>query len=139
MADDVDGVPELAGAERIVCHNDCAPWNLVIAPDRMAFIDWDVAGPRPRLWDVAYAIRGALLRDDEPRIVDRIDLFARAYGLDVAERRRLPPIVIARIESSLAGMRRRAEAGVEPWARLWAGGHGAAWQSTLDLARRVLA
>jgi hypothetical protein len=138
MERDVDGVPALAGEERIVCHNDCAAWNLVTSDDRWAFIDWDTAGPRPRLWDVAYAIRGMILVNPESDIRHRVEVFASAYGLDVVERSRLPEIVIARIASSLDAMRRRAEAGIEPWARMWAGGHGAAWQSTLDLARRSL-
>jgi hypothetical protein len=147
-----DGDPYLGGEAPIVCHNDCAAWNLVLGDEdapraaagggRWAFIDWDVAGPRPRLWDVAYAIRGMVLVEHESppsRLADRVEVFSREYGLDVAERRRLPEIVVARITSSIEMMRRRAEAGIEPWTTMWPGGHGAAWQSTLDLARRVLA
>jgi len=134
-----DGEPYLAGEAPIVCHNDCAAWNLVLGSGRWAFIDWDVAGPRPRLWDVAYAIRGMVLCDPDAALADRVDLFAREYGLDVAERRRLPELVIARITSSIEMMRRRAEAGIEPWTTMWAGGHGAAWNDTLALARRVFA
>jgi Ser/Thr protein kinase RdoA (MazF antagonist) len=144
-----DGERYLAGEAPIVCHNDCAAWNLVLGVDdasrsdgrsgRWAFIDWDVAGPRPRLWDVAYAIRGMVLCDPSAALADRVDLFSREYGLDVAERRRLPEIVLARIASSIEMMRRRAEAGVEPWTTMWAGGHGTAWNDTLALARRVFA
>jgi len=135
----VDGEPFLGGEAPIVCHNDCAAWNLVMGDARWAFIDWDVAGPRPRLWDVAYAIRGMVLCDPSAALADRVDLFAREYGLDVAERRRLPELVIARITSSIDMMRRRAEAGIEPWTTMWAGGHGTAWNDTLALARRVFA
>jgi hypothetical protein len=133
-----DAEPYLAGEAPIVCHNDCAAWNLVVGDDRWAFIDWDVAGPRPRLWDVAYAVRGMVLVAPDLDVRDRASVFAEAYGLDVAEQRRLPEIVVARIESSIAMMRRRAEAGVEPWVTMWAGGHGAAWNDTLALARRAL-
>ena len=136
MAPDCE--PFIGGEGTIVCHNDCAAWNLVLGEERWAFIDWDVAGPRPRLWDVAYAIRGMVLVEPDGPIRDRVSVFSDAYGLDVVERRRLPDIVVARIESSIGMMRRRAEAGVEPWATMWAGGHGAAWNETLALARRVL-
>jgi Ser/Thr protein kinase RdoA (MazF antagonist) len=133
-----DGEPFVGGEGRIVCHNDCAAWNLVMGDDRWAFIDWDVAGPRPRIWDVAYAIRGMVLVDPDSDITRRVAVFSDAYGLDDVERRRLPEVVVARIESSIGLMRRHAEAGEEPWATMWAGDHRTAWESTLALARRVL-
>lgn len=133
MERDVEGTL-LADAPRIICHNDCAAWNLVVGDARWAFIDWDVAGPRPRMWDVAYAVRGMILCDPDGDLRRRTDVFASGYGLDAEERALLPEIVIARIRSSLDGFRRRAEAGEDPWARLWASGHREAWESTLELA-----
>lgn len=133
-----DAGPWIDAEGTIVCHNDCAAWNLVLGDERWAFIDWDVAGPRPRLWDVAYAIRGMVFVDPDADIGRRVAVFADAYGLDAAERRRIPELVVARIESSIAGMRRRAEAGEEPWRTLWTSGHREGWESTLALARRVL-
>lgn len=136
MAPDCE--PFIGGEGTIICHNDCAAWNLVMGEDRWAFIDWDVAGPRPRMWDVAYAIRGMVLVDPDSDLTHRIAVFSDAYGLDAVERRHLPEVVVARIESSISLMRRRAEAGAEPWRSLWRSGHREAWESTLALARRSL-
>ena len=136
MAPDCE--PFIGGEGTIVCHNDCAAWNLVMGDDRWAFIDWDVAGPRPRIWDVAYAVRGMVLVDRESDITRRVAVFSDAYGLDAVDRRRLPEVVAARIESSIGLMRRHGEAGEEPWATMWAGDHRTAWEDTLRFARDVL-
>ena len=38
----------------IICHNDWAPWNALFRERRLAvMLDWDMAGPGTRLWDVA--------------------------------------------------------------------------------------
>lgn len=136
MAPDCE--PFVGGEGMIVCHNDCAAWNLVMGGDRWAFIDWDVAGPRPRIWDVAYAIRGMVLVDWDTDPRHRVEVFADAYGLDAIERRRLPEVVVARIQSSIDLMRRRGEAGEEPWATMWRSDHRSNWEATRDFAARTL-
>ncbi|MEU4192830.1 phosphotransferase [Kribbella sp. NPDC026611] len=47
----------LAGDEEVVCHNDLSPKNTVYTPDgtrAIAFIDWDIAAPGPRIHDIAF-------------------------------------------------------------------------------------
>ncbi|MGV8886320.1 MAG: phosphotransferase enzyme family protein [Microbacteriaceae bacterium] len=39
----------------VICHNDFAPYNFVFDGPRLTgVIDWDMASPGPRLWDLAY-------------------------------------------------------------------------------------
>src|SRR5205814_9902300 len=141
---------QFAGAcERgvIVCHNDAAAWNLVIGERRWAFIDWDVAGPRPSIWDIAYCAIGVIpIGPDatgagwpagEPVPVEaRLAALADGYGMSAAERAVLPDVIVTRINSSYTHLRRRAEAGIAPWDRLWREGHGDGWAAVLEYAQR---
>lgn len=138
-----DALPYADDRGVIVCHNDPAAWNLIVSDERWAFIDWDAAGPRPPIWDVAYCAVGVVPVaesapgagwDGDIPTVDRLRALADGYRLDGRERERLPGVIVARIESSYRHLRLRAEAGVEPWRRLWSEGHGDGWHAMLEFA-----
>jgi aminoglycoside phosphotransferase (APT) family kinase protein len=134
MAD--DAMPFVDARGVIICHNDPAAWNIVVNPQRVAFIDWDVAGPRPPIWDVAYCAVGVvpIAPAAAVDVVPRLRALADGYDLSGSDRRRLPHVIVARIASSYAHLRRRAEAGVAPWDEMWRNGHGDAWASMLEFA-----
>jgi len=123
----------------IVCHGDSGPWNAVWrGSEPIGLIDWDMARPAPRMFDVAYALEyAAPFRDDRecvrwlgypgpPDRRRRIEVFCDAYGIPVpqntaacvAEQQRL-------VAATCAALARR---GIEPQAT-WIG------QGHLDLLR----
>jgi hypothetical protein len=80
----------------VLCHNDFAPYNLICDPQRRvpyAIIDFDMAGPGPRLRDIAYAAYWlvplafgnpdfhALALADLPTGSPRLHLLCNTYGL----------------------------------------------------------
>jgi Ser/Thr protein kinase RdoA (MazF antagonist) len=99
----------------VICHNDFAPYNCVFDNQHLAgMIDFDVASPGTRLWDVVYAVyRFVPLTNDAhsiacgwqpiPDRIARLKLFCDTYGLDGREA--LIETVIQRLEALVAYMR----------------------------------
>jgi Phosphotransferase enzyme family len=86
----------------LVSHNDLNLDNVVFRDGRaVALIDFDLASPGSRLWDVACAARlwapvrpDATIRDARRGSgFRRLRLFLDAYGIDDAERRRIPTAI----------------------------------------------
>lgn len=127
-ASNCDDEPELIG------HCDLTPDNVVFRDGTpVAMIDFDLARPTTRLFDVVTTLRhwapvaDPIDRDPAHRtaaVGPRIARFCAAYGLDDDDRARLLPALRQRIDRSHAAMRDRARTLGGAWARMWAEGAG---------------
>ena len=92
----------------VICHNDFAPYNLMFEGSELTgVIDFDVASPGPRVWDMGYtAYRFVpLTAPGNPDVrftgaaeqARRLELFCEAYG----DRRIEPRAVIAAAAAKL--------------------------------------
>lgn len=96
-------VPE-GWEDEIICHNDAALYNIVFKDEvPIALIDFDLAAPGPRIWDIVYMLYTSVplasfsidysigksipysteLHGDERR--RRISLFFKSYGMEVPQ------------------------------------------------------
>lgn len=72
----------------VICHNDWSPWNTLLQHGELALmLDWDLAGPGTRVWDVANAVYcwvplfASRPNDNVKDQARRMRLFLDSYGL----------------------------------------------------------
>ena len=122
-------VTVVGDGDRVWCHGDVGPWNIVWRDgEAVGLIDWDFVHRGPRVDDVAYALQwftparaDALALDwhhfpEVPDRAARVRAFLDAYGdlppFDV------PETIARRMEATMALELRIARAGTEPQ-RTW--------------------
>lgn len=126
----------------VICHNDFGPHNCVLRGDQIVgIIDFDVAGPGPRMWDVAYALyrwapmSSLTITNANSSIAEqasRVRLFCDKYGLDEASRARVVDATIARLHAMRAYMRSEGRRGSQAYVRMLLEGHDRVYERDIS-------
>lgn len=135
----INEYPE-SSLNEVICHNDAAWYNVVFKEKYpVGVIDFDMAGPGPRIWDIVYTLYTCVpLTTFSPGegdrvVVDynkekdaatrkrRIEIFFSSYGLEAPNE--LKQWVISRIESMCSTLSERAANGDPAFIRLVQEGH----------------
>lgn len=123
----------------VLCHNDFAIYNIIFNRKRpVGIIDFDVAGPGPRLWDIAYTLYTCIplsrayqsetgeeviynFLDHAMKIKHRVKLFFESYGKEVEED--FLEMVLLRLQGLCKTIERKAKEGDSNFQKMIDEGH----------------
>jgi hypothetical protein len=95
----------------VVGHQDASPYNAVMDGDRLVgFIDWDIASPSPREFDLAFSLLLWVPLASEKQDRDRTHLLLDSYGYE-GDRGVFATVIPDRARRQAGVIRRMAENG----------------------------
>ncbi|UKS54630.1 phosphotransferase [Exiguobacterium acetylicum] len=124
----------------VICHNDFAVYNTIFQDQRLSgVIDFDLAAPGPRAWDIVYALYtfvplssrrqapdGSVIdyvaEQDDARFAERVSRFLDAYGYE-GLRSDLLQMLLLRVEALYLLIDQRAADGDAAFIKMKAEGH----------------
>jgi hypothetical protein len=136
----------------VVCHNDFAIYNIIFNEEKpVGIIDFDVAAPGPRLWDIAYMLYTCIplsrhyytetgeevlynSTHDAERIKQRVKFFFESYGVEGMEKGFLE-MVLLRVEGLCKYMIKKASEGDVAFQKMMDEGHLEHYQKELLFIR----
>ncbi|UGB33248.1 phosphotransferase [Metabacillus sp. B2-18] len=145
----IDNTPE---PFEVICHNDFAMYNLVFNDRKpVGIIDFDVAAPGPRLWDIAYTLYTCVplsrvyqtetaeivhynSSQHADRIKQRVKVFFESYG-DAIEEGYLE-MVLLRLEGLCIYMKRKASEGDSVFQKMIDEGHLDHYEKDIEFIRQ---
>ncbi|XQY93759.1 phosphotransferase [Metabacillus sp. HB246100] len=122
----------------VLCHNDFALYNLIFK-DQMptGIIDFDVAGPGPRIWDIAYTVYTCVplsrfhyrdgIKLDYDSIgqaankQEKIRLFFQVYGMTMPDD--FKDMILLRLKGLCTTISRKAHEGDQAFQKMISEGH----------------
>lgn len=136
----------------VICHNDFAIYNIIFNQKMpVGVIDFDVAAPGPRLWDIAYTLYTCVPLSrhyyaengeqvhysstrDAGRIKQRVALFFDTYGIEGMKEECLD-MVLLRLEGLCHYMKRKAAEGDAAFQKMMEEGHFDHYQKDIEFIR----
>ncbi|MEM4998815.1 phosphotransferase [Priestia megaterium] len=135
----------------VLCHNDFAIYNIIFKQERpVGIIDFDVAGPGPRIWDIAYTLYTCVplsrfyLSETGEKIYynslhhaqhrkQRVKLFFESYGEELREG--YLEVVLLRLEGLCKTITRKASEGDRAFQKMIDEGHLEHYQNDIKFIR----
>lgn len=151
LSDDWKPIDNTPHKVEVLCHNDFARYNIIFNHGRpIGIIDFDVSGPGPRLWDIAYTLytcvplsRFYLSETGEEvyykslqhanRIKQRVRLFFESYGEGIEED--YLEMVLLRLEGLCKTITRKASEGDIAFQKMIDEGHLEHYQNDIKFIR----
>jgi thiamine kinase-like enzyme len=136
----------------VMCHNDFAIYNIVFNQKKpVGIIDFDVAAPGPRLWDIAYTLYTCVplsrvyqtqtgeqvfynSSQHAGRIKQRVKLFFESYGEAIKEG--YLEMVLLRLEGLCTYMKRKASEGDTVFQKMIDEGHLEHYEKDIEFIRQ---